>query len=112
MNHGVGTPHRGGILTAREPECRRNRAVGPSPADPPAISVFLGDVLPRLSHFVSVLREAARSYSQEDRAEQSIAALKQLAAPTVRVRRSGAVREVRLTSLEREPSKTCCVGFT
>ncbi len=58
------------------------------------ISVFLGDVLDAVVILAIVVLNAALGYSQELRAEQSIAALKQMAVPRVRVRRGGAVQEI------------------
>jgi P-type Ca2+ transporter type 2C len=59
-----------------------------------SISVFLGDVLDAIVILAIVVLNAALGYSQEYRAERSMAALKRMAAPTVRVRRGGEVREV------------------
>ena len=58
------------------------------------ISVFLGDVLDAVVILAIVVLNAALGYSQEYRAERSMAALKRMTAPTVRVRRDGGVREV------------------
>jgi Ca2+-transporting ATPase len=58
------------------------------------ISVFLGDILDALVILAIVVLNTALGFSQEYRAEQSITALKQLAAPIVRVRRDGGVREI------------------
>jgi Ca2+-transporting ATPase len=58
------------------------------------ISVFLGDVLDAIVILAIVVLNAALGFSQEYRAEQSMAALKQMSAPTVRVRRDGGVHEV------------------
>jgi P-type Ca2+ transporter type 2C len=58
------------------------------------ISVFLGDVVDAVVILAIVVLNAALGYSQEYRAEQSMAALKRLSAPTVRVRRDGTVGEV------------------
>jgi Ca2+-transporting ATPase len=63
------------------------------------ISVFLGDVLDAIVILAIVVLNAALGYSQEERAEQSMAALKRLSAPLVRARRSGQVREVSARTL-------------
>ncbi len=59
-----------------------------------AISVFLGDVLDAVVILAIVVLNAAFGFFQEYRAEQSMAALKRMAAPVVRVRRDGQVREI------------------
>jgi Ca2+-transporting ATPase len=58
------------------------------------VSVFLRDILDALVILAIVILNAALGYVQESRAEQSMAALKQLSAPVVRVRREGSVREI------------------
>ncbi|MEZ4861413.1 MAG: cation-translocating P-type ATPase [Caldilineaceae bacterium] len=58
------------------------------------ISLFLGDVVDAIVILAIVILNAALGYSQESKAEQSMAALKRLSVPTVRVRRDGAVREI------------------
>jgi len=59
-----------------------------------AISVFLGDVLDAVVILAIVVLNAALGFFQEYRAEQSMAALKRMSAPVVRVRRDGQVREI------------------
>ncbi len=59
-----------------------------------AISVFLGDVLDAVVILAIVVLNAAFGFFQEYRAEQSMAALKRMSAPVVRVRRDGQVREI------------------
>jgi Ca2+-transporting ATPase len=58
------------------------------------VSVFLGDVIDAVVILAIVVLNAALGFSQEYRAEQSMAALKRLAVPTVRVKRDGTVREL------------------
>ena len=58
------------------------------------ISGLLGDWKDAIAILAIVLLNAALGFSQEYRAARAIAALKQLAVPTVRVRRGGQVREV------------------
>lgn len=53
------------------------------------LSVFLGDLLDAAAILAIVLLNAALGFFQEHRAEQSVAALKRMAAPVVRVRRDG-----------------------
>ncbi|MBI3968989.1 MAG: cation-translocating P-type ATPase [Chloroflexi bacterium] len=57
------------------------------------VSVFLGDVLDAVVILAIVVLNAALGFTQEYRAEQSMATLKRLSAPTVRVRRNSQVRE-------------------
>jgi Ca2+-transporting ATPase len=63
------------------------------------VSIFLGDVLDTIVILAIVVLNAAMGYAQEYRAEQSMAALKRMSAPTVRVRRDGRVREVSARAL-------------
>ena len=58
------------------------------------LSVFLGDLLDAGAILAIVVLNAALGFFQEHRAEQSMAALKRLAAPLVRVRRDGQVLEI------------------
>ena len=58
------------------------------------VSVFLGDVIDAVVILAIVVLNAALGFTQEYRAEQSMAALKRLAVPTVRVQRDGTVREL------------------
>jgi Ca2+-transporting ATPase len=58
------------------------------------VSVFLGDLLDAAVILAIVVLNAALGFSQEFRAEQSMAALKRLSAPTVRVRRDGNLHEL------------------
>jgi P-type Ca2+ transporter type 2C len=58
------------------------------------VSVVLGDILDALVIVAIVVLNAALGYTQEYRAERSMAALKRMSAPTVRVRREHQVREV------------------
>ncbi len=57
-------------------------------------SAFLGDYEDSVAIAVIVVLNAALGFGQEYRAERAMAALKQLSAPTVKVRREGHVREV------------------
>jgi Ca2+-transporting ATPase len=59
-----------------------------------AISVFLGDVLDAVVILAIVALNAILGFVQEYRAEKSIAGLKQLSTPTVRVRRDDAIQEI------------------
>ena len=70
------------------------------------LSVFLGDVLDAIVILAIVVLNAALGFSQEYRAEQSMAALKRMSAPTVRVRRDGQVREI--PARELVPGMSCC----
>jgi Ca2+-transporting ATPase len=58
------------------------------------VSVVLGDWKDATAILAIVLLNAALGFSQEFRAEKAMAALKQLAVPTVRVRRDGHVVEI------------------
>ena len=58
------------------------------------ISLLLGDILDAVVIMAIVVLNAALGFYQEYKAEQSIAALKRMSVPTVRVRRDGRVREV------------------
>ena len=58
------------------------------------VSVLLGDWKDATAILAIVLLNAALGFSQEFRAEKAMAALKQLAVPTVRVRRDGHVVEI------------------
>jgi len=58
------------------------------------LSVILGDLLDAGAILAIVVLNAALGFFQERRAEQSIAALKRMAAPIVRVRRDSQVREI------------------
>ena len=57
-------------------------------------SAFLGDYDDSIAIAVIIVLNAALGFGQEYRAERAMVALKQLSAPTVRVRREGHVREV------------------
>jgi P-type Ca2+ transporter type 2C len=59
-----------------------------------ALSAFLGDWLDAGAILAIVVLNATLGFFQEHRAEQSMAALKRMAAPVVRVRRDGGVREI------------------
>lgn len=63
------------------------------------ISLFLGEWIEAVVILIIVVLNAALGFQQEYKAEQSMAALKRLAVPTVKVRRSGAVKEVSASSL-------------
>ena len=58
------------------------------------LSALLGDRIEAVVILAIVVLNAALGYSQEHRAERSMAALKRLSVPTVRVRRDGRVQEV------------------
>src|SRR5918999_1478839 len=57
-------------------------------------SALLGDYEDSIAIAVIIVLNAALGFGQEYRAERAMAALKQLSAPTVKVRRDGHVREV------------------
>ena len=58
------------------------------------ISMLLGDYKDAIAILVIVVLNAALGFRQEHRAEKSIAALKRLAVPLVKVRRQGHVQEI------------------
>ncbi len=58
------------------------------------ISLFLGEYIDAIAIAAIVVLNALLGFRQEYQAEQAMAALKKLAVPTVRVRRSGHIREV------------------
>jgi Ca2+-transporting ATPase len=58
------------------------------------ISLVLGDWIEAIAIFVIVILNGILGYTQEYRAEQSMAALKKMSVPTVRVRRGGQLAEV------------------
>jgi Ca2+-transporting ATPase len=58
------------------------------------ISIFLGDTLDAVVIMAIVILNAGLGFSQEYRAEQSMAALKRMAVPNVRVRRDGQVQPI------------------
>ncbi len=58
------------------------------------LSVALGDWIEAVVILAIVVLNAVLGYTQEYRAEQSMAALKRMSVPTVRVRRDGRVQEV------------------
>lgn len=57
------------------------------------VSAFLGDFLEAIVILIIVVLNGVLGYTQEYRAEQSMAALKKMSVPTVRVRRGGHVKE-------------------
>jgi P-type Ca2+ transporter type 2C len=58
------------------------------------ISLILGDWIEAVAILVIVILNALLGYTQETKAEQSMAALKQMAVPEVRVRRNGDIQEI------------------
>ncbi|HEX2739141.1 MAG TPA: HAD-IC family P-type ATPase, partial [Rubrobacter sp.] len=64
-------------------------------------SALLGDYEDAIAIAVIVVLNAALGFAQEYRAERAMAALKQLSAPRVRVRREGHVREISARDLVR-----------
>ena len=58
------------------------------------LSVVLGDWVEAVVILAIVVLNAILGYTQEYRAEQSMAALKRMSVPTVRVRREGVVQEI------------------
>jgi len=63
------------------------------------ISLVLGDWIEAVAIFVIVILNGILGYTQEYRAEQSMAALKRMSVPTVRVRRDGQLSEVSAINL-------------
>jgi Ca2+-transporting ATPase len=63
------------------------------------VSGVIGDWKDAIAILIIVALNAALGFSQEYRAEQAMAALKQLAVPTVKVRRNGRVIEISATDL-------------
>lgn len=58
------------------------------------VSIFLGDMIDAIAIMAIVVLNAALGFSQEYKAEQSLAALKRMSVPIVRVRRNGKIAEV------------------
>ncbi len=65
------------------------------------ISAFLGDWIEAVAILAIVILNAIMGYVQESKAEEAMAALREMAVPTVRVRRSG--ETVEIASLELVP---------
>ncbi|NLS76973.1 MAG: HAD-IC family P-type ATPase, partial [Chloroflexi bacterium] len=63
------------------------------------VSFAIGETTDAIMIMIIVILNAALGFSQEYRAERAMAALRQLAVPTVRVRRDGQVKEVSAASL-------------
>ena len=63
------------------------------------VSMVLGDWIEAVAILIIVVLNGILGYTQEYRAEQSMAALKKMAVPTVRVRRDGKLQEVSAVSL-------------
>jgi len=63
------------------------------------VSMFLGDWIEAIAILIIVILNGILGYTQEYRAEQSMAALKKMAVPTVRVRRDRKLQEVSAVSL-------------
>ncbi|MGD2048467.1 MAG: cation-translocating P-type ATPase [Chloroflexota bacterium] len=63
------------------------------------ISLVLGEYVDMVVILAIVIINAAIGYSQEQRAEEAMAALKKMAIPTVRVRRDAEVKEISSTDL-------------
>ena len=63
------------------------------------VSMVLGDWIEAVAILIIVILNGILGYTQEYRAEQSMAALKKMAVPTVRVRRDGQLQEVSAVSL-------------
>ncbi len=64
-----------------------------------AISIVLGDWVEAVVILIIVVINAILGYTQEYKAEQSLAALKRMSVPKVRVRRDGQVSEVSVAAL-------------
>src|SRR3989304_9713112 len=58
------------------------------------VSIILGDMIDATAIAAIVILNAALGSSQEYKAEQSLAALKRMSVPTIRVRRNGRIEEV------------------
>ncbi len=58
------------------------------------VSFILGDWIEAVAILIIVVLNGLLGYTQEHRAEQSMAALKKMSVPTVRVRRDGRVQEI------------------
>ncbi len=63
------------------------------------VSMVLGDWVEAIAILVIVVLNGILGYTQEYRAEQSMAALKKMSVPVVRVRRDGKVQEISATAL-------------
>ncbi len=63
------------------------------------VSAFLGDWIEAVVILIIVILNGVLGFTQEYRAEQSMAALKKMSVPTVRVRRDGRVLDVEASSL-------------
>jgi len=63
------------------------------------VSFLIGETTDAIMIMVIVVLNAILGFTQEYRAERAIAALKELAVPTVRVRRGGQIHEVEATTL-------------
>ena len=63
------------------------------------ISLLLSEYIDAVVILAIVVLNAALGFSQEYRAEQSMAALKRMAVPTVRVRRQGRIQEISANQL-------------
>lgn len=59
-----------------------------------AVSLLIGDIKDAIAILIIIILNAALGFSQEYRAEQAMAALKQMVVPLVKVRRDGQVREI------------------
>lgn len=63
------------------------------------VSLALGEIIDTVVIMAIVFINAAIGYSQEQRAEEAMAALKKMAIPTVRIRRDNEVQEISSTDL-------------